>query len=238
MLKGNPLGLVSLRQEMKRLADKDKARVLQGFFKTGPGEYGEGDIFLGIVVPVSRQLATRYREMVFPELKILLDSPVHEERLVALLILVDRYAEGDVSERERVYNFYLKNMDRVNNWDLVDLSAHKIVGPFLENKSKTILSRLACSKNLWHRRIAILSTFHYIKKKKFSDPLKIAHILVNDSEDLIQKAVGWMLREIGKLNLSEEEKFLKRYASTMPRTMLRYAIERFPEKKRRAYLQA
>jgi len=226
-----------IRARLQRLGTKKRAAVSQRFFKTGPGEYGEGDIFLGITVPELRRLAASYQAITLREVAQLLRSAIHEERLLALLILVRTYARGDAHTKKRIYELYLKNTRYVNNWDLVDASAEHIVGAFVMGKSKKPLSVLARSKDLWERRIAIMATFHFIKGGKFAETLKIAKILLADKEDLIHKAVGWMLREVGKRNLQSEERFLQEHYKRMPRTMLRYAIERFPESKRQRYLK-
>jgi len=218
------------------LGNQEQAAVSQRFFKTGPGEYGEGDIFLGIKVPVLRKLAKEYSDLPFKDVKAILGSKYHELRLMALFVMVDQFAKGDQKQKKSVYNLYLKSTRSINNWDLVDSSAHHIVGPYLMNVSKAPLYKLAQSDLLWERRIAIMSTFHYIKNDKFTDALKIAGMLLADKEDLIHKAVGWMLREIGKRHLPREEAFLKQHYHNMPRTMLRYAIEKFPEPKRKKYL--
>ena len=219
------------------LGDAEQAAVSQRFFKTGPGEYGEGDIFIGIKVPVLRQLVKEVANLPITEIKKLLTSRIHEERLIALLMLVRRYSRADESNRKEIYDLYLQNTSFVNNWDLVDLSAHYIVGPYLADKSRAPLYRLAESDSLWERRIAIMSTFHFIKNGEFSETLAISKLLLSDTKDLIHKAVGWMLREIGKRHLQTEENFLKKHYRKMPRTMLRYAIEKFPEHKRQAYLK-
>lgn len=229
--------LNDLRKEIHKTANREKAKLLQRFFKTGKGEYGEGDFFLGITVPQSRQIAKKFRDLSFFDLSKLIKSKFHEERLIALLILVSRFERGSEKEKEKVYNFYIKNRKRINNWDLVDLTAPKIVGPYLENRSRNVLYKFAKSKDIWEKRIAALSCFHFIYKSDCKDALKIAEILKNDRHDLIHKAVGWMLREIGKrCGKKFEEEFLKRNYKTMPRTMLRYAIERFPEKERKLWL--
>ncbi len=230
------MGLTELKKELKEVADKEQAVNLQRFFKTGKGEYGEGDIFYGIKVPVQRTIAKKHRDISLPELQELLNSPVHEERLVSLFILVDQYTKGDNKTKENIYAFYLKNTKKINNWDLVDLSAPKIVGAHLLNNDKEILFKLAKSSNLWEKRISILSTMFFIKNLQFETTFSLAEILLNDKHDLIHKAVGWMLREVGNKNINEEEKFLKKHYKKMPRTMLRYAIEKFPEVKRKAYL--
>ncbi|MDD4804438.1 MAG: DNA alkylation repair protein [Candidatus Pacebacteria bacterium] len=226
-----------LRKELRTLADFEKANILQRFFKTKKGEYGEGDIFLGIIVPNTRKVAKNYRDLKLLEVKKLLYSKIHEERLCALLILVDKFEKGDDVEKVKVFDFYIKNAKQANNWDLVDLSAPKIVGKYLLDKPKDILYKFAESKNLWEKRISIVSTYTFIKNNQFEDTFKIAEILMNDKHDLIHKAVGWMLREVGKRFLKDEERFLKKYSKKMPRTMLRYAIEKFTESKKLSYLK-
>jgi len=222
--------------KLRALGDSRKAEDLQRFFKTGTGEYGEGDVFLGIRVPVLRKLATEYRDLTLGQAKKLLRSAIHEERLLALFILIDIFAKGSDVAKRQIYHLYLEHTQFVNNWDLVDASAEHIVGAYLWDKDKAPLLELAGSSLLWERRIAILSTFHFIKRGEFEATLKIARLLLADSEDLIHKAVGWMLREVGKRNLATEEAFLGKHYRKMPRTMLRYAVEKFPEEKRRAYL--
>lgn len=227
----------NLKQELQKKADKEQAKNLQRFFKTGKGEYGEGDIFLGVMVPEQRKIAKEFSELPLTDLSKLIKSKIHEERLICLFILVNQFQKGNDQKQEEIYRFYLKHTKHINNWDLVDLSAPKIVGAYLEDKDKFILYKLAKSKNIWDKRIAILSTFYFIYKGRPEDTLKIALILKNDDHDLIHKAVGWMLREVGKkCGQNIEEKFLRRYYKEMPRTMLRYAIEKFPEKKRKFYL--
>jgi 3-methyladenine DNA glycosylase AlkD len=222
-----------IKRDLRALANPKKAKVLQGFFKTGPGQYGQGDVFLGVTVPESRRVAKKYAGAGIDVVKDLLYSKTHEERLVALLMLVDRYRQ----DPHGVARFYLDNLRQVNNWDLVDLTAPKILGPFLEKTDRSLLYKLARSEALWERRVVILSTYHYIHAGDFSDALKISEILLCDEHDLMHKAVGWMLREIGKRDMKAEEVFLKKHYKKMPRTMLRYAIEKFPEKKRQAYLR-
>ena len=231
--------LQSLKSELKSLANPEKARVLQKFFKTGKGEYAEGDIFLGITVPESRKLAKKYLSLSQEEIKYLLESKLHEERLIALLILVENFRKNKKNklEQRKIFNFYLENTARINNWDLVDLSADKIVGEFAFKDESSILNLLARSQNFWERRIAIVSTFAFIKKRKLGETLAISELLLNDEHDLIQKAVGWMLREVGKKDTEVLEIFLKSHYKQMPRTMLRYAIEKFPEEKRKMYLK-
>ena len=215
--------------DLKSLANSERAKNNQWFFKTGKGEYGEGDQFWGLTVPQVRSVVKQYKDLSLNEIVKLLHHKVHEVRLCAVLLLVAQYKNNP----DLVYKTYLENTKYINNWDLVDCSAGYIVGPYLEHKDKDILTTLAHSNNVWERRIAMISTFYYIYNGHSQEALRIAEILVNDKHDLIQKAVGWMLREIGKrCSIEEEEVFLKKYAATMPRTALRYAIERFtPEKK-------
>jgi len=228
-----------LKKELNKKASKEKAVILSRFFKTGPGQYGEGDKFLGVVVPDIRMTIKNFVDLDLSDLQKLLQSPYHEERLSSLLILVLKYPKATPAEQTEIYKFYLKNTKRINNWDLVDLTAEKIIGPYLENKDKKVLFKLAQSRNLWERRIAILSTFHYIKKGESRLTFEIAQILLNDKHDLMHKAVGWMLREVGKrCGEKTEEEFLKKHYKQMPRTMLRYAIERFAENKRLKYLKS
>jgi len=233
------MSLDSLRKNLKSHASQKKAKVLQHFFKTALGEYGEGDIFLGVIVPQSRVIAKKYKNLALSDIKKLLHSKIHEERLIALLILVHNFQKSSKQGKKKIYEFYLKNTKYINNWDLVDLSAAKIVGAYLfENKKGvSVLKKLAKSKNIWERRIAVLSTFYFINNGEYSESLEISKILLKDEHDLIHKAVGWMLREIGKKSLKTEEEFLKKNYRLIPRTMLRYAIERFPEKKKQAYLK-
>ena len=225
------------QKDLRKYSDKEKAKILQGFFKTGEGQYGEGDVFLGVSVPQIRTIAQNASgRLSFGELQKLLNSRIHEERLGALLILVDRYKGGDALEKERIFKFYKTNTSRINNWDLVDLTAPNIVGDYLLERDKDLLYSLADSRNLWERRIAIISTFAFIRVGKFDDTLKIAEILMDDEHDLIHKAVGWMLREVGKRNIKILEKFLRDNYSSLSRTTLRYAIERFPEEQRKKWL--
>ena len=229
--------LKRLRAILKKQANLEQAKVYLRFFKTGKGEYGEGDEFLGIKVPVSRKIAKQFKDLSLSEIQELLYSKMHEERLIALFILTEQYSKGDEEKKKVIYDFYLKNLKRVNNWDLVDLSAEKIIGAYLLEKDKQILFKFTRSKNLWKRRIAIMSTFHFIKNGLYDTTFEIADVLLKDEHDLIHKAVGWMLREIGNRDVKIEEAFLKRQYKNLPRTMLRYAIEKFPEKKRQAYLK-
>ena len=231
------MSLKNLRTILKSHTNPEQAKVYLRFFKTGKGEYGEGDQFFGIKVPVSRSIAKQFKDISLAEIQELLNSQVHEERLIGLIILVEQYRKADAVKKQIIYKFYLKNTKQVNNWDLVDLSAEKIIGAYLMDKDKKVLFHLARSKNLWERRIAIMSTFHFIRNGLYETTLKIADIFIKDDHDLIHKAVGWMLREIGNRNLAVEEEYLKKNYQTMPRTMLRYAIEKFPENKRQAYLK-
>lgn len=231
------MSLSEIRKEILKQKNPNQAINLQRFFKTGNGEYGEGDIFYGIKVPVQRIIAKKFKDLALENLKALLNSKVHEERLIAAFILVDQYKRGDEKKKNIVFNFYLKNRKGINNWDLVDLSAPKIIGEHLLDKEKDLLYRFAQSKDLWEKRIAILSTFAFIREHYFEDTLQISEMLLNDKHDLIHKATGWMLREIGNRDIQTEEEFLKKHYKTMPRTMLRYAIEKFPEKKRKNYLE-
>jgi len=228
--------LTHLKREINLHADPQKAIIFQRFFKTGKGEYGEGDRFLGITVPVLRKIAKKYKALPLNEIEILLQDPIHEYRAIALFILITQFSKADTEKQKEMFDVYVKNTKYINNWDLVDLSAPYIIGPFRRHKNKSILIQFAHSKNLWERRISILATFDYIKMSHFHTALRISKILIHDKHDLIHKAVGWMLREIGKRNQKQEELFLNKHYKRMPRTMLRYAIERFPEEKRRAYL--
>ena len=209
----------------------------QKYFKTGKGEYGYGDKFLGIRVPVLRKAVKQFQETPIIEIRKLLKSEYHEVRLFSLFLSVHQFAKGDAVKREKLFNLYLKNTKYINNWDLVDSSAPHIVGVWLFDKDRTRLYELAHFKLLWERRIAIMSTAYFIRNGQFSDTLKLSRILLNDPEDLIQKAVGWMLREVGNRDIVTEEKYLKKYYKKMPRTMLRYAIEKFSKEQRQAYLK-
>ncbi|MBF0618690.1 MAG: DNA alkylation repair protein [Candidatus Omnitrophica bacterium] len=230
--------LAELRRELKSLASPDKAKVLSGFFKTGKGQYSDGDIFLGITVPAQRLVAKAFKDISLKDLGTLIQSPYHEERFVTLLILIEQFKEAASAERDAIYTFYLENTAFINNWDLVDFSAYNIVGAYLDGKSFPILKKLAHSTNIWERRIAIVSTFHDIRARRSKPTFKIAEILLHDKHDLIHKATGWMLREVGKrVSMPQLETFLKRWYTSMPRTMLRYAIERLPKSRRKAYLQ-
>ncbi len=223
--------------QIKKSANKKQAVILQRFFKTDPGQYGAGDIFCGLMVPQSRAIVKKFNHLTLNENKKLLASKIHEVRLVGLLILVDQFAKSDTKTKAKIVKFYLTNLKAVNNWDLVDLTAHKILGAWLLDKSPAKLYELANSKNLWARRVAIISTFAHIKNNNFQPTLRLAKKLLTDQHDLIHKAVGWMLRELGKKSPTQLHNFLNQHSKTMPRTMLRYAIEKLPPKKRLYYLK-
>ncbi|EKD23519.1 MAG: hypothetical protein ACD_81C00227G0001, partial [uncultured bacterium] len=236
----NMNGLLSLHKELTQYASPAKAALLARFFKTGKGEYAEGDAFLGVVVPDVRRIAKHYRDLPLQEVSQLLNSGWHEERMTALFILIDQYQRGSVKKQNAIYSLYIKNTEYINNWDLIDLTAGHIVGAHIANghAKEATLFKFAQSKSLWERRIAMLATFYCTKNGDARLALAIAELLVHDTHDLIHKAVGWMLREVGKrCSLKEEEGFLDKYAATMPRTMLRYAIERFEPKKREYYMR-
>lgn len=228
--------LDQLKRELDSLSNKERAEVSQRFFKTGKGEYGEGDIFIGLTMPQIRKITKKYTNLSVPKIQELIKSKIHEHRMVALLILVEKYKKANEKDKENIFSFYLKNTKHINNWDLIDLSAPNIVGDFLFDKDKKILYNFANSEDLWEKRISILSTFTFIRKDEFGDALAISEILLPDTHDLIHKAIGWMLREIGKRDQEKLESFLKFHYKNIPRTTLRYAIERFPEDKRKKYL--
>jgi 3-methyladenine DNA glycosylase AlkD len=228
--------LKALRAELRGVGSPERGASSQRFFKTGPGEYGEGDKFLGLTVPEMRSFARKYRDLDDQSVIELLHSPWHEERLIALLLLVDRYDRGDESRRKVIHRAYLANARQINNWDLVDMSASQIVGSHLDARDISLLERLARSKNIWKRRIAIVATLYFIRRNEFLPTLRISAMLLGDSHDLIHKAVGWMLRELGKRDRPGLDKFLTKHHRRMPRTMLRYAIERHPETIRKRYL--
>ena len=231
--------LDQLKKDLQKLANSKKGKDLSRFFKTGKGEYGEGDMFLGISVPDQRKIAKKYSELQLNKIQEFLSSKIHEHRLTSLFILISKFEKGNNKLKKEIFDFYLKNTKNINNWDLVDLSAPKILGAYIIDhlKEKKILYKLAKSKNLWEKRIAMLSTFAFIKNNEFDDALKISKILLKDEHDLIHKAVGWMLREIGKKDQKTEEKFLKKHYKKMPRTMLRYAIEKFQKNKKEFYMK-
>lgn len=230
--------LSHLRKDIHQLADPKKSAFLARFFKTGKDQYAAGDIFLGLTVPQSRIIVRKYRDLPLTEVLQLLKSKFHEERLIALLIMVYQFDHSDEKVKKNMYDAYLANTKYINNWDLVDLSAEYIVGEYLKEKDRSILVQLARSKDLWEKRISIIATFAFIRNGESKTTFAIADILLNDKHDLIHKAVGWMLREVGKrVSEKEEEAFLKPRYKSMPRTMLRYAIERFSEEKRKKYLE-
>jgi len=223
-------------RRLKALSDARRAKISAWFFKTGPGEYGEGDRFLGITVSALRQEARSFDALELSEVGRLLASRWHEERLFALLILVRRFERGERAERERIFRFYLAHLPHINNWDLVDLSAPSIVGEHLAGKSLAPLRRLVRSRVLWERRVAIVSTFAFLRRGKLQPTFELARRLLDDREDLLHKATGWALREAGKKDAAALRAFLSRHAAVMPRTMLRYAIERFPRSERLKWL--
>jgi len=222
---------------LRSLGNADIAAHSQRFFKTGKGEYGEGDRFLGIRVPVIRQAVKKFKDTPLTTAAEMLRSEFHEIRLFALLLLVQHYSRSEEKRQQDIYRLYLDNIPYINNWDLVDSSAEKILGPYLENRDKSLLDEFARSDSLWKRRIAIMTTFHFIKNNHFEDALRLSELLLHDKEDLIHKAVGWMLREIGKRDLETEVEFLNGHYKGMPRTMLRYAIEHFNPETRHMYLK-
>ncbi|MEE9525629.1 MAG: DNA alkylation repair protein [Candidatus Woesearchaeota archaeon] len=227
-----------IEQVLKKLENKKQAKLLQGFFKTGNGQYGEGDIFLGIKVPEQRKVAKKYLHLSIKQVEKLLHSKIHEHRLTALIIWTYQFKEADEKTKEKIYKTYLKNTKWINNWDLVDVTCNRIVGFHLLDRDRKILYKLAKSKNIWEKRIAIVSTGVFIvKRSDFKDTIKISEILMNDSHDLIHKAVGWMLREMGKKDEKALTKFLDKYHKTMPRTMLRYSLERLSDSKKKFYMQ-
>jgi 3-methyladenine DNA glycosylase AlkD len=226
-----------VHEELLKRADPIKANFYPRFFKCKVGEYGEGDLFLGVTTPKIYEVVSIFQATDLKTIEKLLHSKIHEERTVALSVLLKQFAKGDDAKRKEIFNLYLRNTKYINNWDLVDISASKIVGQYLENKPRSILYKLAISSLLWERRISIIATFHFLRLNQFEDTLKISELLLNDREDLIHKAVGWMLREVGKRDIKVEETFLKKHYFEMPRTMLRYSIEKFPESLRQKYLK-
>jgi 3-methyladenine DNA glycosylase AlkD len=226
-----------IQAELDELANAEIAAHSQRFFRTGSGEYGEGDRFLGIRVPVLRKAAKRHREVSLSDVVTLLKSAWHEQRLLALLLLVLKFERGAGDQQKEIFQLYSDHLQYVNNWDLVDSSAHQIIGGYLHGRSQRLLDRLAKSKVLWERRVAIIATYHFIKRDEFDATLRIAERLLQDDEDLIHKAVGWMLREVGNRERKVEEAFLRTHYADMPRTMLRYSIEKFPEPLRKRYLE-
>lgn len=227
----------TLKKAIKDKQNPQKAVILQSFFKTGKGQYAEGDIFYGLTVPESRILARQFQDIAFEEIPKLLHSKIHEERLIALFLLIEKFQKGDEKQKKKVVDFYLASTAWINNWDLVDTSAYKILGEYLLDKETKILTRLVLSKDLWEKRIAIVATFAFIRKGRLDETFRFAKILMHDSHDLIHKAMGWMLREAGKRDRIPLEVFLEEYASVMPRTMLRYAIEKFSPVEKNYYLK-
>lgn len=226
-----------IRRRLMARAEPARVPVLSSFFKTGAGEYGEGDVFVGVRVPALREVCRECRGAGLREIRALLRSRVHEERALALLLLVDTFQRADEATRFRAYKFYLAHTAFINSWDLVDCSAAPIVGAWLYERNRAPLVRLAQSRSLWERRIAMVATSYFIRRGDFEETLRLADVLLEDSHDLIHKAVGWMLREVGNRNGSVERQFLKTRAHRMPRTMLRYAIEKFPQGERLTYLR-
>lgn len=231
--------LEKLKEELQSQENKRKAKIHQRFFKTGKGEYGEGDVFLGITVPLQRKIAKKYYDLNLKDIEILLKSKIHEYRFTALVILIQKFKQGNNKEQKQIFNFYIKNAKRINNWDLVDTTAAHIAGKYLLNKNKerTILYKLSKSKNLWEKRIAIIATQTFIRNKEFEDTIKLSEIYLNEKHDLMHKAVGWMLREIGKKEEKVLTNFLEKYSKIMPRTMLRYSLERLSKKQREKYMK-
>jgi len=227
------MSLKNLKKELNAGGSKEKSKIYANFFKTGKGQYGEGDKFIGTTVPAQRKIAQKYIDLPLNDVKDLLYNKYHEYRLTGLFILVYKYQRN---QDKKIIDFYLKHRARGNNWDLIDCVADKLLGIYLLDKDRSILYKFAKSKSLWDKRISIITTFQFIKNNQFKDTLKISEILLNDKHDLIHKAVGWMLREVGKRDQRILETFLKKYYKKMSRTTLRYAIERFPENKRKAYL--
>ncbi len=230
---------MSVQGDLQKLADKKRAKLLQGYFKTGKGEYAQGDKFIGLTVPQVRVIVKKYRGLPLRDVEKLLHNKIHEFRLTALCILYDQFKNADKGSKKIIFEFYLANTKWINNWDLVDLSAKYIVGGYLmeNSRERNILYKLAKSKSIWERRIAVLGTFLFIDRKDFRESFKIAEILLHDTHDLMHKAVGWMLREIGKRDEKALVDYLSTRYKTMPRTMLRYAIEKFDENRRARYLQ-
>ena len=228
--------VAAIRRELRTFADPERAKFVQGYFKTGAGEYGEGDRFLGVPVPDLRRLARAHRGASLADARSLLRSKWHEERALALLILVERYRRADEAERDKIFKLYISHTAYVNNWDLVDCSAEYVVGAHLGTADMKLLDKLARSESVWERRIAVLASRAALKRGDFGPTLRLAKALLSDSHDLIHKAVGWMLREIADKDRKAAEAFLRKHRETMPRTMLRYAIEKFPPALRRRYM--
>ena len=232
-----PLTAAAISLKLREHAHPENVAILQRFFKTGPGQYGEGDCFIGVKVPSIRTVCRECRGATLGEIRKLLRSPIHEERALALLMLVDAFKAGDEPTKRRIYELYLAHTAFINNWDLVDCSAGQIVGGWLQGRSHAPLTKLARSSSLWERRIAMIATLDGIRRGEFEQAFRIADLLAHDDQDLIHKAVGWLLREVGNRDAAAERAFLKSRYKAMPRTMLRYAIEKFPEAERRKYLR-
>lgn len=241
-MKTNNSCLGNLEKELEKRRNPEKAAILKRFFKTGKGEYGEGDIFLGINVPEQRKLAKLFQNLERKEILLLLKSKIHEKRLIALLILILKFEKGGKKEKQNIFTLYLASTKYINNWDLVDCSAPNIAGKWLlerpEKERTKILKSLACSESLWERRIAVISTLEFIRQGSFDETLRLCEILIDDRHNLIHKASGWMLRELGKRDQALLEQFLEQHKKRMPRTMLGYAIERLEEKKRKRFLES
>lgn len=231
------IGSKEVIRDLQSVATKERAKASAWFFKTGKGQYGEGDVFIGVDVPKQRAISRKFENISLSEIKKLLDSKIHEHRLTAVFILTIKFKKGSSKDRKTIYNFYIKNIKRINNWDLVDASASYIVGEYLFDKNRAILYRLVKSKNMWERRVAIVATMYFISKKDFKDTIEISKLLLSDKEDLLHKAVGWMLREVGKVDRETLVNFLNEYASKLPRTALRYSIEHFNESNRKKFMQ-
>jgi len=229
--------LSKIKQELKENSHLDKAKIYQRFFKTGPGQYGEGDKFLGLTMPEQRIIAKKYVDTPLNEIEELIQSPYHEHRMTGLIILTYKYLKADEELKKEIYNIYIKNYNQINNWDLVDVTAPRIIGTYLLDKDRKILYDFASSNHLWKKRISIVSTYTFIKNKDFKDTIKISEILLNDTHDLIHKAVGWMLREMGKIDEKELLNFLDKHHKKMPRTMLRYSLEKLDQNKKKFYMK-
>lgn len=250
------MNAADVKRELVAISRPDKKEIYQRFFKTGKGQYGEGDVFIGCTMPEQRVIAKKYEVLPFKEIGVLLDSKIHEQRMTGLIILTYQYAGAEkqiekgtwddrriaAKKKKEIYEFYMKNLSAVNNWDLVDVTVPRIVGNYLyeDPEKKKIIYKLVKSKNLWERRVAVLATYSFIKNDDFEDIVKLCQLLLDDKHDLMHKATGWMLREMGKRGergLVTLKKFLTKHVKRMPRTMLRYSIERFPEKERKAWLK-
>jgi len=228
-----PKMIEKLKKEINALANPERAEHSKYYFKTGKGEYGEGQVFLGLTMPQQREVAKKYKDLPLEQVQELIESKIHTYRMIALVILTIKYKKNP----KEVFDFYLKNTQYINNWDLVDVTAHKIVGEYLLDKDRAVLYSLAKSSELWEKRISIISTFAFIRRGQLDDTIKIAEILLHDKHDLIHKAVGWMLREVGKKDKQTLTNFLDKYHKEMPRTMLRYSIERFSSEERQFYMK-